>query len=159
MKLRWVLALLAGVLAVGVYAGNLLATPQVGVTTTQVSKGTFDQLEVRLDSRSRELWYGASDVYVVQNAFAPGSTSGWHTHPGPSLITVTSGRITAYESDDPTCTPKVYTAGQGFVDPGGGHVHMLRNETDAPAQTVAVSIVPKDASRRIDTPAPGNCRF
>jgi quercetin dioxygenase-like cupin family protein len=158
MKLKWVLGLLVGVLGLGVYAGNLLATPQVGVTTTQISKGSFDELEVRLE-RSRPQWYGASDVYVVQNAFAPGSTTGWHTHPGPSLITVTSGQITAYEGDDPTCTPMVYTAGQSFIDPGGGHVHMLRNETNAAAQTVAVSIVPKDAPRRIDTPATGNCRF
>jgi hypothetical protein len=34
-----------------------------------------------------------------------------------------------------------------------------RNESDAAAQTVADSIVPKDAPRRIDTPATGICRF
>jgi hypothetical protein len=72
---------------------------------------------------------------------------------------VICGQITAYEGGDPTCAPKVYTAGHSFVDPGGGHVHMLRKETDAAAQTVAVSIVPNDALRRIDTPAAGNCRF
>jgi hypothetical protein len=36
---------------------------------------------------------------------------------------------------------------------------MLRNETDAPAQTAAVSIVPKDAPGRIDTPAADSWRF
>jgi quercetin dioxygenase-like cupin family protein len=101
----------------------------------------------------------ASDVWVTRNAIAPGGHSGWHTHPGPSLIVVTAGEIMAYEGDDRTCTPKRYTAGQGFIDPGGGHVHLLRNETGAPAETVAVQILPKDAQRRLDVPAPGNCPF
>ena len=100
---------------------------------------------------------GVSDVYVTGNTIAPGGQSGWHTHPGPSLIIVTVGEVTAYAGDDPTCTPTRYRAGEGFVDPGGGHVHLLRNETGAPAETVAVQFLPKDATRRIDTPAPGNC--
>ena len=102
---------------------------------------------------------GTSDVYAVRNTFDPGGSTGWHTHPGPSLVIVTLGTITAYDGDDPSCTPKVYTAGQGFVDPGGGHVHLLRNETNLHAETVAIQIIPNDASRRIDMPAPGNCPF
>ena len=101
----------------------------------------------------------ASDVWVTRNAIAPGGQSGWHTHPGPSLILVTAGEIVAYEGDDSTCTPKHYTAGQGFIDPGGTHVHLLRNETSAPAETVAVQFLRKDAMRRDDRPAPGNCPF
>jgi quercetin dioxygenase-like cupin family protein len=102
---------------------------------------------------------GVSDVYVTRNAIAVGGQSGWHTHPGPSLIIVTAGEITAYEGDDPTCTPTRYRAGEGFVDPGDGHVHLLRNETDSPAETVAIQILPQDATRRIDARAPGNCGF
>jgi hypothetical protein len=35
---------------------------------------------------------------------------------------------------------------------------MLKNQTTAPAETVAVQLLPKDAPRRIDVPvAPGNC--
>jgi hypothetical protein len=78
---------------------------------------------------------------------------------GPSLITVTKGEITAYEGDDRKCTPKVYREGEGFVDPGDGHVHLLRNETAASAETVAVQILPKGAARRIDADDPGNCPF
>jgi quercetin dioxygenase-like cupin family protein len=127
------------------------------MTPTQVAKGGFDAIDIN-NFRSRST-RDPSDVYVIRNVFAPGGTSGWHTHPGPSLVTVTVGEITAYDSDDPSCTPTVYKVGEGFVDPGGGHVHLLRNETGAPAETVAVQIVPKDATRRIDAPAPGNCRF
>jgi hypothetical protein len=50
---------------------------------------------------------GASDLYVVRNTFPPGAHTGWHSHPGPSLVTVTCGTITAYDDDDPTCTPTV----------------------------------------------------
>ena len=67
---------------------------------------------------------------------------------------MTSGEITAYE-----CRPKVYRSGEGFVDPGDGHGHLVRNEISAPAETVAVQIIPKDATRRIDAPDPGNCPF
>jgi hypothetical protein len=73
---------------------------------------------------------------------------------------VTVGEIMAYDGDEPTCTPKHYRSGEGFVDPGDGRVHLLRNESDAPAETVAVQFLPKDATRRIDNaPAPGNCHF
>jgi hypothetical protein len=30
----------------------------------------------------------------------------------------------------------------GFVDPGGGHVHLIRNEKDVPAQTIAFQLIP-----------------
>jgi quercetin dioxygenase-like cupin family protein len=100
---------------------------------------------------------GDSDVYVIQNTFPPGAHTGWHTHPGPSLITVTSGTLTIYEASDPTCTPRIYTAGQSFTDLGCGDVHLVRNESGVNAVNVAVQIVPAGAARRIDEPAPGNC--
>jgi hypothetical protein len=98
-------------------------------------------------------------VYVQSNVWDPGGTTGWHTHPGHSLIIVTAGVITAYEGDDPTCTPHVYTPGMGFVDEGGGHVHVLRNEGTVEASTIAVQLIPASATRRIDAPNPGHCSF
>jgi len=101
---------------------------------------------------------GDSDLYVTQHTFPVGAHTGWHTHPGPSLITVVSGALTVYEASDPTCTPKIYTAGQSFTDIGCGDIHLVRNEGSVQAQDVAVQIVPKGAPRRIDvTPAPSNC--
>ena len=52
-------------------------------------------------------------MYVQSNVWQPGGSTGWHTHPGHSLIIVTAGTVTAYEGDDPDCTPHVYTAGDG----------------------------------------------
>jgi quercetin dioxygenase-like cupin family protein len=102
---------------------------------------------------------GDSDVYIVQSAFDAGSNTGWHSHPGPSLITVTSGTLKVYEASDPTCTPKIYTAGQSFTDLGCGDVHLVANASNTePAVDIAVQIVPHNALRRIDVPvAPSNC--
>jgi len=163
MKSKWAWAVVAGLIGVAIYAANVLATTGSGFTAAQQWKGVFDDIDVHLNDMPRYQvkisTKGRSDVYVTRNAIAVGGHSGWHTHPGPSLIIVTVGEIMAYDGDDPTCTPKRYRAGEGFVDPGDGHVHLLRNETDAPAETVAVQFLPKDATRRIDAPAPGNCPF
>jgi hypothetical protein len=72
---------------------------------------------------------------------------------------ITAGTVTAYEGNDPKCEPCVYTQGMTFVDPGGSHVHIIRNESDVPAQTIAVQLIPAGAARRIDVASPGNCPF
>jgi quercetin dioxygenase-like cupin family protein len=165
MKSKWVWALLVVVLGVGLYGGSVLATPSSGLTTTILGKSLFDEIDLKAHTIPADLWqarlktHGLSDVYVVDNKLAPGGTTGWHSHPGPSLILVVAGAVTNYMGDDPTCTGHVYTAGQGFVDPGSGDVHMLRNEGSVQAETIAVQLLPKDAVRRIDVPDPGNCHF
>jgi quercetin dioxygenase-like cupin family protein len=100
---------------------------------------------------------GDSDVYVVQNTFPPGADTGWHTHPGPSLVTVTAGTITAYEADAPNCTPTIYNTGDSFTDLGCGDVHLLRNEGPVCAVTIAVQIIPAGQMRRLDRDQPANC--
>jgi hypothetical protein len=47
----------------------------------------------------------------------------------------------------------------GFVDPGGDHVHILRNEGDVEARTITVQLIPAGAARRIDAADPGHCTF
>jgi quercetin dioxygenase-like cupin family protein len=143
-------------------AGVALATPGSGISTTNISVALFEDIRVKTNVDGHKVTIdtkGPSDVYVVSNVIAPGGHTGWHTHPGPSLITVKAGTISAYAGDDPTCSPTVYSAGQGFVDPGDGHVHILRNEGTVAAETVAVQLLPQGAVRRIDVPLPGNCPF
>jgi quercetin dioxygenase-like cupin family protein len=163
-----ILAGAAGIATVGALIGAALtappaqATPSSGVTTTILGKSRFDEIHVKAHADQAEFWKaqiktrGRSDVYVVDNKFTPGATTGWHSHPGPSLILVVAGTVTNYDGDDPSCAPHVYTAGTGFIDPGGRDVHMLRNETTAPAETIAVQLLPSSTDRRIDTPA-ANC--
>ena len=100
----------------------------------------------------------AFDLAVQSIVFQPGGQSGWHRHPGPVFIQVVSGTMTFYESDDPTCTPIVRTAGQGYLDLGE-HAHIARNETTVPAQNVVTYFAPPGALLRIDQPNPGTCPF
>lgn len=98
------------------------------------------------------------DIAVQSIVFQPGGQSGWHQHPGPVFIQVVSGTMTFYESDDPSCTPIVRTAGQGYLDLGE-HAHIARNETSQPAQNVVTYFAPPGAVLRLDAPQPGNCPF
>ena len=150
----------AAMAAAGLSITAAQATTPTGFVGTQVARGAYGDIDLKLKTGTFDLKLdtkGASDIYVTRNAIAIGGQSGWHTHPGPSLITVTVGTITAY--DDELCTPHVYNAGEGFVDAGDGDVHLLRNESGAVAETVAVQFVAAGAARRIDAPQPNNCNF
>ncbi len=144
-------------------ASAVQATTPTGFSAVQQWKGLYEELDVKGDKTGK--WdltlttKDKSDVHVVRNAIAVGGQSGWHTHPGPSLITVTVGQITVYDGDNPLCTSKVIRAGEGSIDMGGGHTHLLRNESGAPAETVAVQFLPEGSDRRIDRPKPTNCPF
>jgi quercetin dioxygenase-like cupin family protein len=159
------LALLVATAGGGLFAGNVLATPSTpppGLTTTILAKSTFDELLLTAKTHPADLWrakiktHGASDLYVVDNKLAPNATTGWHSHPGPSFIFVVAGTVTNHEGG-PGCPSHAYSAGSGFVDAGGDDVHMLSNETAAPAETIAVQFLPEKAARRLDMPAPAGC--
>lgn len=100
----------------------------------------------------------AMDVAVQSINFPPGSSSGWHTHPGPVLIQVVSGTVTFYEGDDPTCTPIVRTAGESYLD-FGVDTHIGRNEGSVPAVNIVTYFAPPGAALKIPQPSPGNCPF
>jgi quercetin dioxygenase-like cupin family protein len=149
------------------YGGGALATTPSGVTTTTFGVGRFVDIDSTTKTdvdpgKKKEFWRariatkGASDLYVLQNTIKPGGTFGWHSHPGPSLVIVKSGTATFYMADDPSCSPQVVEAGQGFVD-DGHDTHVVRNEGTEDLVTVVASIVPAGFDRRIDEPAPPNC--
>jgi quercetin dioxygenase-like cupin family protein len=164
---RRILAAMTTIATIGALAGVAQFVTPVQATqtpppveTTILGRSLFAEMHVNAHTdgwKAKLKTRGQSDVYVVDNKFPPGSTTGWHTHPGPSLILVVAGTVTNYPGDDPRCAPQVYTAGAGFIDPGSGEVHMLRNETGAPAETIAVQLLPKDALRRIPADPPSNC--
>jgi hypothetical protein len=173
--LTWVLLLGSTTIAAYHFAKPVSATTAVGFAGTTLAVGRFGDIDVmnRLTAAdsagprgdddtlwlSRQKTKGLSDLYVQSNVWAPGGSTGWHTHPGHSLIIVTAGTVTVYEGNDPACTPHVYTQGMGFVDSGGDHVHLIRNEGGVEARTMAVQLIPAAAARRIDAPDPGNCSF
>jgi len=101
---------------------------------------------------------GPSDLYLLSNTWQLGGTTGWHQHPGHSLIVITSGQITQYHAD---CVPEVYGPGTAngptLVD-NGNDEHLIRNEGSVVATGFAVQLVASGAPRRIDVPtAPATC--
>jgi quercetin dioxygenase-like cupin family protein len=164
-----------GIAATASYnAGKVWATPAVGFTTTTLLRGKLGEIDVLSksaapgsseDERQIEAWLslqkikGPADLYVQSNVWKPGGSTGWHIHAGHSLIIVNEGTVTEYEGHDPECKPHVYTKGMRFVDPGGDHVHMIRNEGDVVAQTTVIQLIAAGAARRIDVEDPGNCQF
>jgi hypothetical protein len=175
--MTWSLPLAAALGVVALYTTKVLATPASGFVGTTIAVGRFGEIDVfnnsvvvqpglgPIPASVASVWLsmqktkGLSDLYVQNNVWAPGGSTGWHTHPGHSLIIVTQGTVTAYDGHDSNCAPKVYTQGMGFVDAGGDHVHLLRNEGSVEARTVAVQLIPADAVRRVDAASPGNCSF
>ena len=175
-RLTWVMLLGAMLAITARYATPVLATPAVGFVGTTIAVGRFDEINVFNSLippdfwRSRhhsDIWLswqktkGDSDLYIQSNTWQPGGTTGWHSHPGHSLIIITSGTVTNYESDSPLCKPAVYTGTPAnpatFVDEGGDHVHMVRNEGTQVATGYAVQLIPAGANRRIDADAPAHC--
>ena len=137
------------------------AEPAVGVTPNVIGRATFDAFNLQSDPRAMELSAQAKrpvDIVVRTHDYAPGSSTGWHSHPGPVFITITEGQVTFYERDDPTCTPKVVSKGQGYVDTGKGHIG--RNESGALAKDVTVIFASVGQSFRgeLGAPAP-QCKF
>jgi quercetin dioxygenase-like cupin family protein len=140
------------------------ATPGCGLNTEVLALGHFPSglLNLMCNELQQYGWNlrmkvkGDSDVYVIRNTWPVGAHSGWHTHPGPSLITVISGELTVYDADS-CATPIVYHAGESFTDVGCGDVHLIRNEGAVCAVNMVVQIVPAGLSRRIDADQPANC--
>ena len=77
-------------------------------------------------------------------------TTGWHAHPGPVLVIVTTGSVTKYSAQD--CTAHTYTAGQAFVEHGPTDENLVRNDGSVPAETLVTFITPPGAPIHHDSP-------
>ena len=149
------------------------ATPAEGVTFTVLNRATvpeFDAVrrfrEMTEAPATRRTWKieveatRMIDVVTVLFTVQPGGHGGWHTHPGPALFTVSSGTLTMYDADDPSCAPQPFPAGTGSIEADTiAHSHLLRNETASVAETVVTFLVPVGSAIRVDRPAPAHCPF
>jgi quercetin dioxygenase-like cupin family protein len=128
-----------------------LATPAIGTVGTLFARGALttpananaDGIVLRTDN--------TTDHAVQEIVFGPGSTSGWHRHPGVVLVTIKSGTIVHYNS---RCVAETLTAGQAFWE-SGQHATVVRNETLHEAVVYVSYIIPTGAPLRIDMPNPG----
>ena len=112
-------------------AGKLVSTSGMGLT---LSPGT--------------------NTVVAELTFGPHTSTGWHSHPGKTLVTVQQGTFTVYHDN---CHAHVYEAGDAFVELPSS-VHVGRNETDGTVKVgVVFTNVPVGGSPRIDHPQPAGC--
>lgn len=158
MRLKWILPGVAAlVLAVTVsvaVASHVAqvdpATVPVGFLATHSDVGDFD-----ISPIARAVKHHHADVFVWHLRLAPNSVSGWHTHPGPAIVTVVRGTLGYRQEVQGECVTTWYTAGTGFMDPGFGHVHRAVSRGDgfdayttfvlpsgSPSQTIPVANPP-----------------
>ena len=133
-----------------------LATPPLNFVGTVLARGTVPSDAPTTNAGRGRAAAAPEDVAFLNVTVQPGGHSGWHAHPGPEIAVVKSGTVTLYFADDPGCTPRRYTVGQGYVvEPG--RVQIVRNEGSEPAEFIVGFVVAPAAGLRTDAPNPGNC--
>jgi quercetin dioxygenase-like cupin family protein len=99
---------------------------------------------------------GPSDVVVAKVTIQPGGSLGWHTHPGPAIASVAAGQLTIINATD--CVTRQYAAGNAFVDPGQGNIHIGYNETAVETIVYVTFLdVPSGQSPTIAAQEPASC--
>jgi quercetin dioxygenase-like cupin family protein len=130
-----------------------------GSTPTNIGQATYRDID-KVKRKTKD-WQvelkakGGLEVVVRSFAYAPGSFTGWHKHPGPVLIQVVEGEVAFYEADAP-CTPVIVRAGEGYLDTGE-HGHIGRNLGAVPAKDITIYLAPPGtqvSQLRIDMPEP-----
>ena len=149
---RYLLIGLAGALAL--FVGTALAAPP-SPSISFVARGTLGPLDAANQGVEVERG-GSADHAVVGLTFSPGSSTGWHRHPGVVLVTVASGRIQHIDTD---CEREIFHAGESFFEEGD--VHLARNPGTEDAVVYATWVIPtKTPADGLTIPedAPKGCR-
>lgn len=158
-------AVIAAALGAGfvLLVGAAIATPGMGILSAPVhARGTIEpakgnKLNVFGEFVQLKL-KGSQDFVTQQIVIAGGGHTGWHSHPGPVLVTVKSGALRLIYADDASCQGTVYEAGESFIDRGDATVHIARNASlEDPVELWATYFVPgpPGTMARIDAPDPG----
>ena len=117
-----------------------------------------DVANIEIDSFARAVKHGRADVFIRHFVFPAGAGPlAWHTHPGPAIVTVNSGTFAYQDSHGGQCRTRWYSAGQGFFDPGFGHVHRGIPGPDG-AHLYTLWLTPSGTpNETIPAPAPEAC--
>lgn len=154
----------AVVLAPVVVAAAAFATPGLNVLSASVqARGTLEtnagpNLVVNSKSGVHVKTKGSTDIVTQEIRIGPGGHTGWHSHPGPVLVTVKEGSLQLIYADDTNCTGTVYEAGDSFIDRGDETTHIARASAFTGVVLWATYFVPGTPTTtgfRIDAPDPG----
>jgi len=144
-------AVLGAMLALAVSAGSALATPPSGVTSAPILARGTNQTPQLLSAVANR------DIVTTQFTFAPGATSGWHTHSGATTVVVTSGVLSYWRTPD--CIKRTLEAGDSVnlsdavISPGGGTgLDLARNEGTVPVTVMVTAVNMPVGSNELLTP-------
>jgi quercetin dioxygenase-like cupin family protein len=117
-------------------------------TTTPIASGTIARA-AEIEANGIEFSSPSnSKVAVVQGDFEAGSSTGWHTHPGLTVVVVKSGTVTNRTGCN---APVTYGAGASFVEPPNTPINV---SAAAPARVITTLIFPSGMASRTDVNAP-----
>lgn len=158
---RWMLLLVGLGAALGLIAGSALATPIMGATA-ETARGPLVDRPLAVNwkfgpgNRVKLQTKGPIEIAFQRIAIAPGGTLGWHSHPGPTVVTVLRGGLSFYHAED--CTEEIlYGQGTSFSNLPD-EIHLARNEGAEEVVLYATYFVPLNSPPlplRIDQPSPG----
>ena len=159
MLRRTTLAVAVVVILLAVAVGTALGTAGSGVSAETARGPLVDRpLDINWHfgpgSKVKLQAQGPMEQAVQRIVAVPGATFGWHSHPGPTIVTVLSGTLSFYHAED--CTHRTnYTAGQSFSNLPD-EIHLARNEGAVDLVVYATYFVPVGTGPlRIDRPSPG----
>lgn len=160
MRRKWILTGVAAlVMAVGVGVAGASHVAQVDPATVPVGfLATHNEVsDFDIAPLARAVKNHRADVFVWHLRLAPNSALGWHTHPGPAIVTVVKGSL-GYQSEvNGECVTRWYGAGTGFMDTGFGHVHRAVSQGDGFDAYTTFVIPSGSSSHSIAAPAPDAC--
>jgi len=144
--------LMATVLVVSALAVASATPPSSGFTSVLIGRG---QASRSFEANQRK----GNDVAVNQITVEPAGFSGWHSHPGITVVAVQSGQITLFSEPiaGGKCRVRTFTAGQVFLEHPSTKYNAV-NTGSAPYVIAATFFnVPHGGPSRIDQTDPGNC--
>ena len=140
------LTLLFGIAASLAVAGTAIATHAPGGTTpVLLARGTLaEKVKVNVGDIKIQT-KGPVDIVSVRVTFAKaGGSAGWHIHPGPVFVVITSGELSVWTED---CEKTVYGVGETFFEMGPEMSMLVKNEDpDIDATVAGTFIVPVGAA-------------
>lgn len=159
--MRLKVALILASLAVVPGAGIAVAAHATEIDPATVPTGFFVAHnyvdDIPVSTLARAVKPNGADVFVQHLRLNANQVSAWHTHPGPVIVTVRSGSLTYQTGASNTCRNRVYSAGQGFVDPGFGHVHRVIAGPSGVDIYATFLLPPGSENHLIESSAPTEC--
>ena len=128
------------------------ADPGIGFLSVVIGRGQASR-SFEVDQRK------GNDVAVNQNTIQPAGFSGWHSHPGTTVVAVQSGQLTLFSERiaGGKCRVRTYSAGQVFLEHPKNEYNAVNTGAEPAVVAVTFFNVPHLGSSRIEQTNPGNC--